>query len=65
MRMCANRNIVQCYQVFQNQSLKIIVMEYCEGGTLQEYIRLNGKIPEKEALKIFKQILNGVAVIDY
>lgn len=37
-------------------------MEFCNGGTLESYILEKKKIPEKEAILILKQILNGIAV---
>lgn len=38
-------------------------MEYCNEGTLDEFIEKHKKIPEKEAIMILKHILNGIAVI--
>jgi serine/threonine protein kinase len=40
-----------------------MMLEYCNGGNLQDYIEKKGRIAEKEAILIFKQILNGIAVI--
>jgi serine/threonine-protein kinase ULK/ATG1 len=36
-----------------------LVYEYCEGGTLEDFIRSRGHLPEKEALRIFKQLINA------
>ena len=38
-----------------------MVIEYCNGGTLQQQIDTKFKIPEKEAILILKQIINGIA----
>ena len=35
-------------------------MEYCEKGELFDYIVNNGKLNEKEACRLFQQIINGV-----
>jgi serine/threonine protein kinase len=48
--------------VYENEDLKLMMIEYCNGNTLQNYIERKGRIPEKEAILIFKQILNGIAV---
>jgi serine/threonine protein kinase len=32
MMMCDSNNVVKCYDVYQNNNLKVIVMEYCNGG---------------------------------
>ena len=36
-----------------------LVYEYCEGGTLDQQIRKYGKLPEKQALLYFKQLMNA------
>ena len=35
-------------------------MELCSGGKLAAYIKTRGRIPEKEAKRLFVQILDGV-----
>jgi serine/threonine protein kinase len=45
MAMCNNLNLVKCYDVYENDDLKIIVMEFCNGGTLERYIGERKKIP--------------------
>lgn len=62
MMLCNSEHIVKCYDVYENRSLKIMVMEYCNGGDLQGEISSKGKIPEKEAILILKQLINGIAV---
>ena len=62
MRKCAHPNLVACYDVYQNQDLKIIAMEHLSGGSLQDYVKRRVTLPEVEALSITKQIFNGVAV---
>lgn len=36
MVICSSQNVVECLDVYENSSLKIIVMEYCRGGDLQQ-----------------------------
>jgi serine/threonine protein kinase len=43
--------------------LKILVLEYCSGRTLEDYIKRKKRLSEEEAVKILRQIINGVAVI--
>lgn len=62
MRICNSPNLVKCYDVYENEELKLMMLEYCNGGSLQDYIDRKGRITEKEAILIFKQILNGIAV---
>lgn len=39
-----------------------MVIEYCNGGTLAEEIYKKGRLPEKEAIEVLKQIILGVSV---
>jgi serine/threonine-protein kinase len=49
-------NIVNIYDVGEEENLHFIVMEYVEGVTLKEYIKKEGKIELEKALNIIKQI---------
>ena len=49
-------NIVNVYDVGQEDNVSYIVMEYIEGENLKDLIKKEGKMPEKRALKIIKQI---------
>ena len=40
----------------------IIIMEYCQGGTLKNYIQRSQPIPEQECLEITKQICSALKV---
>ena len=53
-------NIVNVYDVGQYQDTYYIVMELVEGITLKEYIQEKGKLSEKEALQIGKQVAKAL-----
>ena len=36
-----------------------IIQEYCDGGELRGVMKKRGKVPEKEAIGMLKQICNG------
>lgn len=59
--LCNSENLIKCFDIYENKSLKIMVIEYCNGGTLQQEIRNKHRIPEKQAILILKQIINGIA----
>ena len=61
MMICNSTNVVRCFNVYENKQMKIIVMEYCNGGELQREISKKVKIPEREATLILKQVINGIA----
>ena len=54
---------MKCYDVYENEDLKIMMIEYCNGGTLTRQLLKSEKVfTEKEAVDIIKQIIFGIAV---
>lgn len=54
-------NIVNIYDVGEEDHILYMVMEYVDGMTLKEYIQLYGLIEVQEALDIMKQITAAIA----
>lgn len=50
---------MKAIDVIQEPEFVYIITDYLPGGTLAEYIESIGKIPEAEALEIFKQLVEG------
>jgi len=57
----SHQNIVQIFDVVEDPDGAYIVMEYIEGGSLQDHLSQNGKPDEEEAVRIFVQICTGLA----
>ena len=38
-------------------------LEYCDSGDLEKDLKKRGKLPEAEALPLFKQIVDGIAYL--
>lgn len=55
-------NIATLYDFLEHQGRPCIVMEYVDGVTLADHIRLHGALPFAESVRIFKLI---VGAIDY
>ncbi|MHB8170050.1 MAG: Stk1 family PASTA domain-containing Ser/Thr kinase [Thermincolia bacterium] len=53
-------NIVNVYDVGQEDNIHYIVMEYVEGKNLKEVIRERGPLPIEEAVDIARQICEGL-----
>ncbi|MGN0328720.1 MAG: Stk1 family PASTA domain-containing Ser/Thr kinase [Lachnospira sp.] len=53
-------NVVNVYDVGDENGIYYIVMELVEGITLKKYIEKRGKLPYKEAVSIAIQIANGM-----
>ena len=55
-----HKNIIQLYEIMESENKLYIVMEYCEGKELFDYIVKRKHLTEKEACRFFQQIINGV-----
>lgn len=53
-------NIVNVYDVYDDDGIYFIVMELVEGITLKEYIAQNGRLPMDKAIDISIQIASGL-----
>ena len=53
-------NIMQVYEIFEDNINLYIVTEYCKGGELFDIISKKGSFSEKEAAEIMQQILSAV-----
>jgi serine/threonine protein kinase len=60
LNRCRNENIINYIDVMKTKSNFYIILEYCEGGNLAEYIARHGKLNESEAVKIFVQLIKGM-----
>ena len=49
------------FEVWENKSELYLVLEYVDGGELFDYLVSKGKLPEREAIHYFKQIVEGVS----
>lgn len=55
-------NIVTLYDYVEEEKDLFLIMEYVDGLPLNKYIKdVSGPIPEDKAIKIFNQILDGMA----
>ena len=54
-------NIMQIFEVFQDQSSFYIVSEYCKGGELFDILSQKGSLSEKDTAHIMKQVLSAIS----
>ncbi|AOM83236.1 Stk1 family PASTA domain-containing Ser/Thr kinase [Salisediminibacterium beveridgei] len=54
-------NIVNIYDVGEEENEYYIVMEYVEGQTLKEYISANQRLSPEETVRILRQVTSAVA----
>jgi len=67
LRATNKKNIIRTYDVLKDEDHKkiFIAMEYIDGMSLRQYMDRNGILPLKEALYIFKKILDGVSELHH
>lgn len=54
-------HIAQMYDFFEDDEYAYIVLEYCSGGSLHDFLLANGPVCERKAGKWFKQLIDAVA----
>lgn len=56
-------NVIQVLEMFQTEEYYLIIMEYCEGGELFNYIVEKQRLSENEAAYFYYQLINGIEYI--
>lgn len=54
-------NIVNIYDVGEEENILFMAMEFVDGLTLKEYIQKNGPLKVEEAIKIMRQLTDAIA----
>lgn len=54
-------NIVNIYDVGEEENILFMAMEYIDGLTLKEYIQKNGPLEVEESLEIMRQLTDAIA----
>ena len=61
LKIAKHPNIIQLYDVFENEDTIYIIMEYCAGGDLFSYIEKRGfRLPETRAAEIIHKLCTSV-----
>ena len=63
LKILNHPNIIQIYEVIENEKAFYIVMEYVSGGELFHYILDHQKLSEKESSFFFAQLIYGIKEI--
>ena len=58
LKIVKHKYIVQLYEIMQTAQHIFIIMEYCEGKEILDYILRKNKLSELESLKYFQQLIN-------
>jgi eukaryotic-like serine/threonine-protein kinase len=60
-RQVTDRNIIRIFDLGEAGGIKFITMEYIEGQSLHQILRLRGKLEVREAVDIMEQVATGLA----
>lgn len=63
MKDLRHQHICQLMQVIETEDKIFMVLEYCPGGELFDYIVAKDRLPEDEARYFFRQIISALAYI--
>ena len=63
LSMMDHPNIIKTYKITENEKNYYIIMEYCDGGELFNYIVEKEKLDENEASMFFFQLINALEYI--
>ncbi len=63
MRELRHQHICQLMQVIETDEKIFMVLEYCPGGELFDYIVAKDRLTESEARFFFRQIISALAYI--
>ena len=60
LKKLKHKNIIQLYEIMENNKYIYLVMEYCENKELFDYIVKRQNLSELEACKFFNEIIEGI-----
>ena len=60
LKIVKHKYIVRLFEILETSRYIFIVMEYCEGGDIMNYIISKGRLSENESLKFFHQLINAL-----
>lgn len=60
LRSIAHKNIIKSFKTYETEKTINMIFEYIEGGDLDNYIMSQGRLQEKQAMSILKQVIEGI-----
>ena len=56
-------NVVKVHEIFETEENYLIIMDYCPGGELFNYIVQNRRLDDDEASFFYYQLINGIEYV--
>ncbi|CAD8149003.1 unnamed protein product [Paramecium pentaurelia] len=64
LNLLKSDHVIRLYESFDTIDYAVFILEYCDGGTLEDYWKKNDLvIPQFQALIFFKQLLKGMKAL--
>ena len=63
LKIVKHKHIAQLYQIMETPRYIYIIMEYCEGKDLMDYIITKTRLTEMESLKLFQQLISALTYL--
>ncbi|XDG07610.1 hypothetical protein ABKA04_007225 [Annulohypoxylon sp. FPYF3050] len=63
MKLIGHPNIVQLYDIWENQSEIYLVLEYVECGDFYTYLDRRGRLPEHEGIYFLRQLVSALEYV--
>ena len=60
LKIVRHRNIIKLYELMETPNKIYLVMEYCNGGELFDYIVSKQHLTERQACRFFQEIINSL-----
>jgi len=56
-------NVIQLYEIIETEKELYMIMEFCNGGELFDYIVKHTRLSEKQACKFYLELISGIEYI--
>ena len=63
LKIVQHPHIVQLYEIIETEKELYMIMEYCNGGELFDYIVRHTRLSEKQACKFYLELISGIEYI--
>lgn len=59
-----HKNLLRIYKIYRTKNSLYMIMELCTGGDLEAKMKNGRKVPEREAIKILRSTISGLAFMN-
>ncbi|CAD8087328.1 unnamed protein product [Paramecium sonneborni] len=63
LKLIRHKHVIQLYEIIETKKYIFLVMEFCDGGELFDYIVKHQKLSEIEACKLIQELISGIEYI--